>query len=82
MEAYLRQIYAIYYQFLSYFPPRYHFIVSLALALLLVYAIYKVIKRNFIFIILLVLLLPQSVPILKTVWEGALKILEFLINRR
>lgn len=78
---YLNQIYSIYYQFLSYFPETYHGIVSLVLAGLLVLAIYKVIKRNFVFIIVLVLLLPQAVPILKTVWTSVVELLQFLIKR-
>ena len=78
---YLDQIYSLYYQFLSYFPENYHGIISLALAVLLVVAIFKVIKKNFVFIIVLVLLLPQAVPILKTVWESALQLLQFLIKR-
>lgn len=78
---YLDQIYSLYYQFLGYFPVQYHGIISLALAVLLVVAIFKVIKKNFVFIIVLVLLLPQAVPILKTVWESVLQLLQFLIKR-
>lgn len=78
---YLTQIYDLYYQFLSYFPARYHGVVSLVLAGLIVYAAYKVIKRNFIFLIVLILLLPQAVPILKTIWESLLQFLQFLVKR-
>ncbi|MCL5435858.1 MAG: hypothetical protein M1275_02155 [Patescibacteria group bacterium] len=81
MNSYLDQVYSLYYQFLNYFPAQYHGIVSLVLAGLLVLAIYKVIKRNFVFIILLVLLLPQAVPILKSVWESTVQLLQFLIKR-
>jgi len=77
----LDQVYSIYYQFVGYFPKEYHFAISLILAGLIVYAVFKVIKRNFIFIILLLLLLPQSVPIFSGIWEGLLQILAFLTRR-
>jgi hypothetical protein len=49
------QIFSIYNQFLSYFPQNIHGLVSLALAVLIVIGIFKVIKKDFIYIILLVL---------------------------
>lgn len=81
MNNYLNQIYSLYYQFLNYFPAQYHGVISLALAGLLILSIFKVVKRNFVFIVVLVLLLPQAVPILKTVWESTLQLLQFLIKR-
>jgi len=71
----------LYSVLLSYFPESLHGLVSIVLALLLIYAVYQVLKRNFIFIILLVLLLPQAQPILKSVWENVLQVIQFLINR-
>ncbi|PIR96895.1 MAG: hypothetical protein COT91_04220 [Candidatus Doudnabacteria bacterium CG10_big_fil_rev_8_21_14_0_10_41_10] len=71
----------LYNQFLSYFPESLHGAVSLVMALLLVFAIFQVIKKNFIFIILIVLLLPQAKPILLSVWENAVSILQFLMRR-
>lgn len=81
MSLPFNQIYSIYYQFLNYFPKDYHFFISLVLAGLIVFAAFKVIKRNFIFIILLVILLPQSVPILKSIWEGLMQVLAFLTRK-
>lgn len=76
------QIYALYGQFLSNFPPNTHGWISLALALLLVFGIYKVVRRQLVYLILLVVLLPASVPILKNIWEQLLEFLKFLISRR
>ena len=78
----MNQIYEIYYQLLGYFPSNIQWIVSLALAGLLILAIFQIIKRNFIFIILLVILLPASVPIVKDVWEHALNFVKFLLTKR
>lgn len=77
----ISSIFEIYNQFLSNFPENTRGLVSAGLAILLVYGIYKVLKRQFIFLILLVILLPASVPILKNVWEQVLQILQFLISR-
>lgn len=76
------QIFSIYNQFLSYFPQNLHVLVSLALAVLIVIGIFRVIKKDFIYIILLVVLLPASVPILKNIYESLVNIIKFLLTKR
>ena len=76
------QIIGIYNQFLSYFPANLHGVVSLGLAVLIAIGIYKVIKREFIYIIVLIVLLPASVPILKNIWESLVEILKFLLTKK
>lgn len=76
------QIYSIYNQFLSYFPPQLHGLVSLALAVLIVIAILKIIKKDFVYIILLVALLPASLPILKNIWQSLSNIIQFLLTKK
>jgi len=78
---FLQDLIDIYSQFLSNFPERFHGWISLALAVLLVIGIYKVIRKQFIYLILLVILLPASVPILRNIWEQILVIIKFLLNR-
>ncbi len=75
-------VYSIYNQFLSYFPPKVHGLVSLALAILIIIGIYKVLRKQLIYLILLIVLLPASVPILKNIWQQLLELLKFLLNRR
>lgn len=75
-------IYDIYDQFLSYFPPEVHWLVSLVLAALIVFGIYKVLRRQLVYLILLVILLPASVPILRNIWSQLLELLRFLVTRR
>ena len=75
-------IYSIYTQFLSYFPEKVHGLVSLFLGILLIVGIYKVLRRQLIYLVLLVILLPASVPILKNIWEQILEFLKFLLSRR
>lgn len=76
------QIMSIYNQFLSYFPQNLHGLVSLALAVLIVIGIIKVIRRDFIYIILLIVLLPASVPILRNIWDSLSNIVHFLLTKR
>ena len=76
------QIFSIYNQFLSYFPPNLHGIVSLALVALIVIGVVKVIRKDFIYIILLVVLLPASWPILKNVYESLVNIIKFLLSKK
>ena len=78
----LDSVYGIYNQFLSYFPDKVHGLVSFALAVLLVFGIYKILKKEVVYIILLVVLLPASVPILKNAWAQIMEILKFLLKTR
>ena len=78
----LENLYGIYDQFLSYFPDSLHGWISFLLAILLVIAVYKILRRQLVYFILLVVLLPASVPILKNVWEQILEIMKFLLSRR
>ncbi|MHB8871139.1 MAG: hypothetical protein ACYC5G_01620 [Candidatus Doudnabacteria bacterium] len=75
-------IFSIYTQFLSYFPTNLHPIVSFLLAILLVYGIIKVIQKEFVYIIVLVVLLPASLPILKNIWESMVNIINFLLSKK
>ena len=75
------QIMGIYNQFLSYFPVNLHGVVSLALAVLIAYGIIKVVKRDFVYIIVLIVLLPASVPILKNIWASLAGIVQFLLAK-
>lgn len=74
------QIQSLYLEFLKNFPTDVRPIVSLALAALLVYSIIKVIRKDFLFIIALIVLLPTSKPMLMNVWEGIVGFIKFLLN--
>jgi hypothetical protein len=72
----------IYLQFLNAFPKGLQPIVSLVLAIFLIYSIIQVIRKNFIFLIALVVLLPASVPIIKGVGESAIMLIKFILNTK
>lgn len=76
------QIQNIYLQFLTNFPPNLRPIISIGLAVLVIYSIFKVIKRDFLWIIVLIILLPGSVPILMSIWQGVVTFVKFLLSTK
>ena len=77
----LASIENLYTQFLNRFPAQYQPYISIVMVILFAYAIFRVVKKDWIFIIALVILLPSSVPILKSVWAGVVSFGQFLLNK-
>lgn len=71
----------IYQNFLNYFPEFWHPFISIGLAVFFVYSVFQVLKRNFIFLIVLVVLLPASIPILKSVVEVLIGVVQYLLGQ-
>ncbi len=78
----MSQIQQLYLDFLKNFPAGLQPLISIALAVLIVYSIFKIIKKDFIWIIVVVVLLPGSVPILKSVWSGIVAVIKFLLHTK
>ncbi len=78
----LADIQNLYLEFLNNFPAELRPIISLGVAVLLVYAIFKVVKKDWIYIVVLVVLLPGSVPFLKSIWEGVMTFVKFLLHTK
>ena len=76
------QLQNLYVQFLANFPVNTRPVISIALAIFLVYSIFKVVKKDFVFIIALLILLPTSVPMLQNVWQGVVEFIKFLLNTK
>ncbi len=72
----------LYLEFLNNFPPNLRSVISIGMAVLLMYSIFKVIKKDWIFLIVLILLLPGSKTILQSVWQGVLVFIKFLLNTK
>ena len=77
---YQDKIQSLYLQLLSYFPAQFQSIVSIIFALLFIYAIIRIIKKDFIFIVLLVILVPTSIPVLQSIWEGIVMLVKFMFT--
>jgi len=78
----LTDIQNLYLEFLKNFPASLQPVISIGLAVLLIYSIFKVIKKDWIFLIALVILLPASKPILQSVWQGIVVFIKFLLNTK
>jgi len=78
----LTDIQNLYLQFLSNFPASVQPIVSIAVVVLIVYSIFKVVQKDWIFLIALIVLLPASKPILVSVWQGVVVFIKFLLNTK
>ncbi len=74
---YLQSLYA---QFLGYFPSFLHPLISIGVVVFLIYSIVQSLKKNFIFLIALVVLLPASIPVLKGVLDAVIGVIKYLLG--
>lgn len=72
----------LYNQFLSYFPNFLHPVISIVVVVFVVYSIVQALKRNFIYLIVLVVLLPASIPILKKVFDFLLELVKYFLGTK
>ena len=70
----------LYQQFLGFFPNFLHPFISIAVVIFLIYSIVQAIKSNFIFLIIIVVLLPASIPILKSVADILINFIKYLLG--
>ena len=70
----------LYNQFLGFFPGFMHPIISIIVVIFLVYSIVQAIKSNFIWLIVLIVLLPASIPILKNVFGVLIGFIKYLLG--
>jgi hypothetical protein len=82
MNSFLGSFQNVYFQFIGLFPAQLHGLISILLAVLIVIAVVKVLQRDFIFLILLIVLLPASVPVLQNIWHMIVTIVMFLVGKK
>ena len=73
------QLIAIYDRFITLFPAGIQWIISLAIFISVVVGVINLIRRNFIFLLLLVILIPASIPLLRSILNGILAFLRYLL---
>ncbi|MBI5530839.1 MAG: hypothetical protein HY918_05105 [Candidatus Doudnabacteria bacterium] len=78
----LTDVQNLYLEFLKNFPAGTQPLISIGLAVLIVYSIFKVLKKDFIYLIALVILLPASKTILVSIWQGIVVFIKFLLNTK
>lgn len=76
----LSDIAQIYLSFLSHVPEQFRGYVSILLGLFIIYSIVQIIRQQFIWIIVLIVLLPTSVPILQGIANGVVSFIKFLFG--
>ncbi len=75
----MNQIQSLYHQFISIFPPTIQTLVSIGLFIGLVVILLDLVKRNFIWLLLLILFVPAAIPILKNISDNLLVFLKILL---
>lgn len=80
MNNYLAHIETLYTRFLSNFPPEFQPFISITLGIILFVSIVQVLRKEFIWLIVLVILLPASVPILKGIAVAIIELLKLLFG--
>lgn len=80
MNNYLAQIEAFYSRFLANFPPEFQPYISITLGVVLFISIIQVLRKEFIWLIALAVLLPASVPILKGIAAAIVELLKLLFG--
>lgn len=78
---YVQQLLNGYNQFLANFPPSIQPLISIIVAVLLIYAVIRILQRDFVFIVLLVVLLPASIPVLKNIGDSIVNIVKYLFTK-
>lgn len=66
----MERIFDVYNQFIGIFPEQYQWVVSLLLVLAIASFLWNLIKRNWLWVILLVVLFPGILPILKNIFDS------------
>lgn len=71
----------LYEEFLAAFPVQLHFLISLAIFVVLIVWLYKLVSKNLGWLILLVVFVPASIPLLKQIGQTVLEFLKHLLKK-
>ncbi len=66
----MERLFDVYNQFIGIFPDQYQWVVSLLLVLAIASFLWSLIKRNWLWVLLLVVLFPGILPILKNIFDS------------
>lgn len=66
--------------FISNFPAQYQTLVSLALLAVIVISLFQLIRKSLVWIVLLVIFVPASIPILSNIGQGILDFLRYIVG--
>ncbi len=67
--------------FIRNFPTQYQGIVSLGLLAVIIVTLFQLIRKSLLWLFLLVLLVPASIPILSKIGQGILLFLKYIVGK-
>ncbi|MFA5270550.1 MAG: hypothetical protein WC400_03025 [Patescibacteria group bacterium] len=73
--GFFERIFNIYNQFIGIFPEKYQWVVSIIIILALAACLWNLIKKNWMWLVLIVVLFPGIVPILQNVFNSLAKLM-------
>jgi len=68
--GFFERIFALYNDFVSVFPEQYQWIISLLIILALAAWLWKLIRKNIVWLVLIVVLFPGILPIMKNIFDS------------
>jgi len=77
----MEQFFAWYDKLVAVFNPSYQWLISLVLIIIIIAILWRLIKKTYLFLILLIILVPASLPILRNFFLGLLEFIRQLAAR-
>ncbi|AKM84705.1 TPA: hypothetical protein DHW58_00795 [Patescibacteria group bacterium] len=69
-KGFVERLFDVYNSFISIFPEQYQWIVSLILVLAIASALFRLIQKNWLWLIVVVVLFPGILPLLKNIFDS------------
>lgn len=74
-------LFKAYDTFIANFPAQYQGLISLGLLAVLVIGLYQLIKKSLLWLALLILFVPASIPIISKIGQSLLEFLKYIVSR-
>jgi hypothetical protein len=74
-------LFEAYDNFIRHFPEQYQGIVSLGLLAVIVISLIQLVRKNILWLALLVLFVPASIPILSKIGQGVILFLKYIVSQ-
>jgi hypothetical protein len=75
----LEQVYSLWLDFLALFPNSIRWLVSLVVFIIFVKIIINLVKKSFIWLLLLILFVPASIPLIKEIFSSLFNFLKLIL---
>ncbi|KUK83698.1 MAG: hypothetical protein XD98_0272 [Microgenomates bacterium 39_6] len=75
----LKQLYFLWLDFLALFPDSIRWLVSLVVFVIFVKIIVDLVKKSFVWLLLLILFVPASIPLIKEIFTSLIDFLKLIL---